>query len=312
MSGFAAFDLGGIDLPDHTTDDQYPPVVPNRIANIDADFAAYQIAADTRDELDGLRPMRSLEKKKEQVGSLLLHQARMAGAATYIAHITPPGTTKGGRADQALIKPYQGNRKDKEPPAHLDAIRAYIGEELPSAVHLDQEADDGLTQANYADLENSVLISRDKDLRMAPGLHWCFDEETVIEVEDPFGFIWMDASKRTKSLKGWGTKFFWAQMLMGDSADNIAGLPKYTRVDGKSMSCGPVAAYELLEDCQTDYQCMRVVMYLYATSEYEWRDYRDESPITWPVAFMSNARLLWMRRDNNPDDAFVWMQEISK
>lgn len=312
MSGFAAFDLGGIDLPDHTADDRYPPVVPDRIAMIDADFAAYQIAADTRDELDGLRPMRSLDKKKEQVGSLLLHQARLAGAATYIAHITPPGTDKGGRADQALLKPYQGNRQGKEPPVHLDAIRAYIGEELPSVVHLDQEADDGLTQANYADLKNHVLISRDKDLHMVPGLHWCFDEEMVIEVEDPFGFIWMDASKSTKTLKGWGTKFFWAQMLMGDTADNIPGLPRYTRADGKSMLCGPATAYDLLEECETDYQCMRVVMYLYATSPHEWQDYRDQSPSTWQHAFMSNARLLWMRRTKNPDDAFVWMQEISK
>jgi hypothetical protein len=97
-------------------------------------------------------------------------------------------------------------------------------------VHLDQEADDGMAQANYVAMRHgqpsmSIIVSKDKDLRMVPGLHWDFDTETVVCVGDPFGTIWIDDTKSSKTLKGWGTKFFWAQCLMGDTADNIQGLP---------------------------------------------------------------------------------------
>ena len=38
--------------------------------------------------------------------------------------------------------------------------------------------------------------------------------------------------------------FFWAQMLMGDQADNIQGLAP---APGKTRACGPAKAFKLLE-----------------------------------------------------------------
>ena len=64
---------------------------------------------------------------------------------------------------------------------------------------------------------------------MVPGLHWDFDQEEIVSVGDPFGWLWIDDTKSSKTLKGWGTKFFWAQCLMGDAADNIKGLPAVTQ-----------------------------------------------------------------------------------
>ncbi len=306
------------DLSAHATGPNFPDPVTGRVAHIDADFMAYIAAADRKDELDGLKPMRTLDAKKQQVISMLIMQMRQVGATAYVAHITPPGSNKGGREDKAITKPYQANRTDRTKPADLDTIRAFIGEELPSIVHLNQEADDGMTQANYAACqagtpELSVIVSKDKDLRMAPGLLWDFDEEVLVDnSEDTFGSIWIDRSKSSPKVLGWGTKFFWAQCLMGDPADNISGLPKYTRKkDGKSMLCGGVTAYNLLEDCTTDLECFSRVKELYEGSQYEWINWRTQEPCTWADALIGDMETLWMKRvvGESPLD---WLQEISR
>ena len=299
-------------LPDQTKQHKnYPPAVPNRVAHIDADFMCYQVSAETKEQLEGLKPRVPLEDMKNNALNGLDHLMRMAGATSYVAHITPNASTKGHRDDQALTQEYQGNRKGRDKPMYLEAIRAFIGE-LPNAViHFDQEADDGMAQANYNDPENSVIVSKDKDLRMAPGLHYCFQDEVVIET-DPFGDIWIDTSTTTKKVLGWGTKFFWAQMLMGDTADHIKGCPDTRNLKGKSTKVGPVAAYEYLENCTTDWQCFRVCAWLWSGSTYEWHDYRDGRSTTWQQHMIADMQLLWMRRNNNPDDVIEWLKEMSK
>ena len=49
-------------------------------------------------------------------------------------------------------------------------------------------------------------------------------------------------------LKGLGQKFFWAQMLMGDTADHIQGLPRGFFDNGKSSLVGPAMTSMLLRD----------------------------------------------------------------
>lgn len=295
-----SFGVSVDDLSAQTPEYNYPEVVEGRVANIDADFIAYQVACETRDELDGLAPRRSLDQMKEQVRSLAKHQQRLVGATSYVLFITPPASTKGGRDAVAITKPYQGNRKDKAKPEHLDAIRGYMGEELPSNVSLDQEADDALAQANYAAIkagtpELTILCSKDKDLKMVPGYYYDYDAEEVKSCLDYFGYIEIDRSKSTAKVVGRGTKFFWAQCLMGDTADNIAGLPK-AWVDGKPKAVGPIAAYKFLEDCKTDAECYDVVRELYRSSKHEWINWRTQEPCSWGEALYGDMQLLWMRR----------------
>ncbi len=291
----------------------YPVPVVGRIAHIDADFMAYQAAADRKDELDGTKPRKTVQEKCEKAKRGLEHLMRAVGATNYIAHITPSGSTKGDRDVYAVTLPYQGNRLDRERPEHLDQIRAYIST-LSCKVHLDQEADDGMAQANYQALQSgcsnlSVIVSKDKDLRMVPGLHYDFDTEAVVAVGDPFGWLWIDTSKSSKTLKGWGTKFFWAQCLMGDTADNIRGLPFITyraldalgkapttlnklnqrlqsvgdknrrtllnqiEVEGlKIKKVGAIMANDLLADCNNDAECFKRVRALFKDSSAAFPD----------------------------------------
>jgi hypothetical protein len=297
-------------LPDQTGADEFMAPVPGRVAHIDADFIAYQASAETKDELAGLAPRKTLQDMQEGCVSRITRLMRLTGSTSYVAHITPSGSTKGGRNEIALNKEYQGNRKSTIPPVHLAAIRGYIGEMLPSAVHLDQEADDGMTQANVAAIaagqrDLSVIVSMDKDLRMAPGLHWCFAEETLVDV-DGFGSIWVDRSKSSAKVLGWGTAFFWAQLLMGDTADNISGLP--SNPQGKNI--GPIAAHGYLDQCTTDQQCFEVIKYLWSRSPHIWKNWRDASDSTWKLNLVADMRLLWMRQHNDPDDLIKWLGTI--
>ena len=320
MAAFDKFGLDKIDLPTHTGF-EYEPVVPGRTSHIDADFLCYMASAETRDEKDGLKPKRTLEEMEAQVMSIAEHYRRLVRAEFSELHITPSGSNKGGRDALAVLKPYQGNRKDKAKPEHLDHIRAYIGEQPNGVVHLDQEADDGMTQANYfawkaGQSDLSVIVSKDKDLRMAPGLHWDFDDEVLVDVDMRFGMTWLDRSKSTAKGTGWGTKFFWLQMLMGDTADNISGLPL---VHGESLAlvgigkkgqkprrCGPALAVSILEGLETDLQCWDTVKWLWETSPTEWMHHRTGLPATWKEAMMGDAQLLWMRRTKD-DTVIKWI-----
>lgn len=241
----AQFGVEAGSLASHHTE-SYPKPVQGRVVHIDADFLAYQVSAESKDELDPLRPdvpRKSFEDMCHNAMAAAEHTMRLAGGTSYVCHVTPSGSTKGGRPDQAIQQEYQANRKDREnKPEFLDQVRAYIGRELNGAVHMHQEADDGMAQALYEadDPHLCVVASKDKDLRMVPGLHLDFDSGRVVNA-DKFGYIEVDSSKSSKKVVGWGSKFFWAQMLMGDTADNIKGLPV---VDGGVvMGVKPSAAY---------------------------------------------------------------------
>ena len=287
-------------LAGQSRDAKYPKPVEGRVANIDADFLAYQVACETRKELDGLAPRRDLETMKAQVRSLATHYQKLAGATSYVLFITPSGSNKGGRAAYAVSKEYQANRSGRStPPEHLSAIRGYMGEELPSSVSLEQEADDALAQANYRAIaagtpELSVLMSKDKDLWMVPGYYYDFAAEAVEYEESTFGWIGVDRSKSSPKVVGRGTKYFWAQCIMGDAADNICGLPKW----------GAVKAADILADASTDIECYDIVRELYQSSPHKWTNWKTGEPCSWGEALYGDMHLLWMRRtiDDRVDD----------
>lgn len=178
------------------------------------------------------------------------------------------------------------------------------------------EADDTLSWAMHAD-PNAVLSSGDKDLRMVPGMHLVEPDFTIRKVRG-YGGCWLDDSKSSTKVVGYGTSFFWHQMLMGDNADNIKGLitissedlneffPTKASIEGlrrreagepltkaqekgisrAPSSCGPVKAYTLLEGCTNDLEALRRVKQLYSNT------YGDD----WQRIFWSEAHMLWLTR----------------
>ena len=328
------------------------PRVNNRVAHIDADFMCYQIARDTRDEMDGIRPMRTLDYKLAQIEDLSQEIMERAGASRYVLHVTPGASTKGGRREQAVQKEYQANRAAKMKPEHLDIIRGHMGEGKfrfgIGIAHLNQEADDGLAQAGVADMVNNVICSKDKDLRMAPGIKMDMDTDDLIMVEPgDFGTISIDDTKSSKKLIGYGPKFFWAQCLMGDTVDNIQGLPAVSGWDlerhnkteiwrqnvlilsgtnptdathmrlkaahTKTKQCGVVGAYDLLKDIDNNKDAFNEVRTLFqnlqAKSNHVYKHWQTGEVVTPTQALLGDMRLLWMRLTEDKDDVLRWLKQ---
>jgi hypothetical protein len=232
-------ELDGINLGDQVSPGK---PVSGRVAHIDADFMTYIIAADTVAEMNGEKPKRDLGYKFGQVMEFARFIAGKARASAYVLHVTGTGSTKGGRYDQVVQQEYQSSRGGRELPEDFAEVKSFIGSHAYSIVHMDQEADDGMTQANYADPKNAIICSADKDLRMVPGLHLDMNSYEVVDVPfDAYGSIEIDDSKSSKKIVGYGPAFFFAQCLTGDAADTIKGLPCV--YGQKAMSLAPTKAY---------------------------------------------------------------------
>lgn len=345
--------VNGIDLDGlaaHAPDAiQIPEPVPGRMVHIDADFLAYMMSAE---KAEG--ETKSFDDMKHNTGVFVQTIKSLAGATGIHLHLTPATSNKGGRHEQAIQKQYQGNRIDKEKPRYLNILREWMNGAFPCTMHQNCEADDGMSSMQYAAIARgernlSIIATKDKDLNMVPGLHVDWDTGVIVDA-DEYGHTYLFDRNGTKVLKGFGQKFFWAQMLMGDTADNTQGLPiipgkvlneiKPTqaitkakdivegrlpatakqfdkaqatldaRPDGK---CGPVIAQTLLElmpDHRTAYATIKG-LYRRVGETVGFKHWETGAPVDWQKVFVSEAQMHWMRRNKDDHyDVARWWQEI--
>ena len=316
-------DVNGIDVSKlgHVEKEIGIPVVPGRVVHIDGDFLAYMVAYDDSKTIEAMK--HNCDVKADKI-------RRMAGAETMQIHLTPKESNKGGRYDIALLREYQTGRKGKPKPRYLHLIRAYMHDTFGGIQHVTCEADDGMAMAQYDAIKAgkrnlSVIATKDKDLCMVPGLQVDWDTGEITDTTDDFGYIRLADDKTAKKIRGRGWKMFWAQMLTGDTADNISGLPMCCDLDylprGKYKKIGPVLAYEILSPVKTNKEAFKIVKNLYALyntaaneegSEFKpFADWRDGRLLTAGEAFVSEAQLLWMRRCHDPKDVINWLMETA-
>ena len=178
----------------------------------------------------------------------------------------------------AVTKPYKGTRK-KDKPFHFMNLTLYMIENYDVRIANGMEADDLMSIDQMKDLENSVICSRDKDLRITKGWHygWACGKQPEFEMQevDDLGYITLNDAK--KKVEGVGMKFFYAQMIMGDTTDNIPGIP------GK----GYKAAYNALYEATSVDECKAIVVGMY-------KDKYGEEALE---RFTEQAKLLWMVRE---------------
>jgi hypothetical protein len=310
--------VNGIDLDGlgaHKEHINIPEPVQGRVVHVDADFLAYQCSAEKADGSN----QKSFDEMKHNAGIAANTFKLLAGATKLHLHLTPAESDKGGRYDLAIQKEYQGNRKDRIRPRYLHLMRDWLASAYPSTNHLTCEADDGMSSNQYDALQRghdnlSVIASKDKDLLMVPGLHMDWDTAEIDRPVDDFGTIWIDDSKSAKKIKGLGHKFFWSQMLTGDTADNIQGIPK-AYVDGKLKACGAVLAESLLRDCTSNKDAFEFVKGLYEKygQDIGFKHWKTGEVVTWQRVFVSEAQLLWMRRVREDHlDVVKWLKEINQ
>ncbi len=187
------------------------------------------------------------------------------------------------RFELAKTRPYKGNRTQPKP-YHYDAIRKYLITYWNAEVVYNIEADDMIgIRSRLAD--KPLICSIDKDLDMLPGMHYNFVTDEVYKIADP-GFLFLSENK--KSLKGGGLLWFYAQILLGDSADNIPGLAGW----------GPVTTYNALKDCKKEGVMIEIVKDLYL-KEYGTKDKAE-------AVLMEMVDLLWIWRQDGKLKSAEW------
>lgn len=215
---------------------------------IDADIVAYRAAAGT----EGKSPRETEEKVDLLMNYIVGETVVFPDSNNLECYLTGAGNF---RFDVAKTAPYKGNRKDIPKPSNLPEARGYLQHKWGAIISAGEEADDliGIASAK-GDPETTVVCTIDKDMKQLPGWNFNFvkNEWTYITQQE-------------------GDKFFYTQILTGDSADHILGLHRV----------GPVTAGKILEGCTTEQELYEACVKAYGG---------DVDRV------LENARLLWLRR----------------
>jgi 5'-3' exonuclease len=148
---------------------------------------------------------------------------------------------------------YKANRKGTDKPVHYQAIREYLEKYYNTEVINGKEADDALAENQT---EDTAIATIDKDLLMVAGRHYNYVKKE-----------WQTVTPEE------GTKFFYKQMLMGDTVDNIPGI----------KGIGPKKAEKLLDKTKREDWDKLV--------EEKYEEFFGEG---WFHRMLQNTQLLWM------------------
>lgn len=167
---------------------------------VDGDIVAYRCAFKCNDESEKT----ACYTTGSFLSDLISHLYTMIdGEPDYKVYLTGKGNF---RHDIAVTEPYKGNRKEKEKPVHLEAIRQYLIKDWNAVVSEGEEADD-LIAIDATAIPDSIIVSLDKDFNQVPGKHYNFNKQDLYDVSEDEGLL-----------------FFYRQIIMGDKADNIVGV----------------------------------------------------------------------------------------
>lgn len=248
-----------------------------RVLAVDADSIIYRVAATTN----------SLETAKRRFVQNAMTYQLLAGADLVRLHLTPKHCRKAGRFNVIAQKEYQGNRKNaKGKPALVEPLRYAVGRkklDLPPDMEIVfndvYEADDSVIMDGVKWGDDCVIYSEDKDLLCTRNMMLCPETSLVIPGVPlhSVGTLSLKELSSSKKVVGRGPLFFWAQMLMGDTADNIKGI---TKLDGKL--CGPAKTFQVLEHFIGTTDEVEVARFVLGA-------YKDTGQNPWPEAW-----LLWL------------------
>jgi 5'-3' exonuclease, N-terminal resolvase-like domain len=230
------------------------------IAFIDGDPLLYVVSWGHVDPIFGYRTQPSFQSAADHLVRLIDDTVKSVFADDYMI---AAGNSQGNWRSDFYSDYKRSNSREKsrqsKPDWWPDLVKVLYDQ--PHCVRCDGfEADDliGIWASECVD-KDYIIVSPDKDLNNIPGLHYSPKSGIAIDVSEEYA-----------------TKFFWTQMLTGDSTDNIPGIPRV----------GPVKAAAILDG---------------AVGEAEFRDrvidaYIDKFGEDWHSQFLSNFRMLHIWR----------------
>lgn len=205
-------------------------------ALIDGDILLYRVGFTTEQENEAIAQFRM-----EELVSRIIETTQADSYNLYLS---------AGRLDtfRAKLNPdYKANRTQPKP-LHYAFLKQYLIDVWKAEVAVKEEADDlmGIEQSefnkqllewnlgsgNLEDIskiqaEETIICSIDKDLKQIPGHHYNF-------VREEFDFVTPEQ----------GLLFFYKQLLIGDTADNIKGVTGIGAVKAGKILDGLLGAEE--------------------------------------------------------------------
>lgn len=277
--------IGGVDLNTLGGQLEAPPSS-DTVLLLDADQMIYKAAS----------TVKRLDTAIRRFYQLVLEEKFYTNSKEVRAYITPSDNFKCGRYLLPTVKPYQGQRATREEiplkaplKAHLIANpHEYAAQGIEIIFDYQAEADDRIIEDSIAFGERGLVSSFDKDMNLCRGPKWNPELGTINTIDDAYGWIKYDKSRG--KVVGHGLKFWYSQMLMGDSADFVAGLTKY---EGKNV--GPAKAFQLLKDIHTEYDAAVMIVEAYAAINQN---------------VLAEAECLWLRRSST-DSAYKYLSSLN-
>jgi len=202
------------------------------------------------------------------------------------ARATTPRVINKGKDTEYTLQGYKSNRRGNDKPVHYDEIRAWLCDVEGGSVVSGEEADDAMAREATRTDNKAIIATHDKDLNMV-----CVDIYNIIKKQiAPYDYRMLGElgtlGKDGTKVWGRGLVWFYAQMLMGDTGDNIPGIPGW----------GPAKAYKALKDCQDEMQLFRTTYDIYFDALSE-----DHTFQAVKSRYLEVADLLWMRTCNIED-----------
>jgi hypothetical protein len=236
-------------------------------ALVDADIFLYEMGSAKDDEGNPLAWNLVQSRLEEKIENIL----DAVEAETWQGYITGKGNF---REEISTIKPYKGNRNRGDRPFWYEAVRLYLIQERDVILVQGMEADDAIAMEHG---EGTVVCSRDKDLRQIPGWNYSWPNYG----QEPKVPSYIDDVS--------ANRFFYSQLLTGDSTDNILGL----------YGVGPKsAAVQRVNECTEELD-----MFLEVKEQYELRFGNH-----WKMFLEENGALLYLLR--HKEDS--WSAKMSR
>lgn len=163
---------------------------------------------------------------------------------------------EGNFRDELLLPTkYKSNRSGTEKPLHLAEARGYLLGKYKAEKANGRESDDILAQYAYEGFTSKKRIVQatiDKDANQCMGYLYNWDKMSQPMFVSGLGFI-------TKEGKGYGRKFLYYQIVVGDPSDC------YKPTELVSAKYGAASAFKDFGELTTDKQCWAKMKELYQT-----------------------------------------------
>jgi len=206
-------------------------------AIIDSDTIAFATAASAEDTVE---PWIACSRADAMLDTIL----QDTGASSYELWLTGDNNFR-----YKVYPEYKANRIGAYRPKWEKAVKEHLTRKWNANWSEGCEADDMCGIRSGQVMQEHIIAHLDKDLNMLPGNHynWAISRLGKVIREAKTYYVTLEEANR----------FFWKQLLTGDTTDNIKGVP----------GIGPVKADGILNGAKSNQECFEAISELYSCEE---------------------------------------------